>query len=382
MVSERTLIIFWRLITSVDDESIPTIRCTSCSEWHHRPCVIALDVESPTFVCECCLVSVNWVSWNCVENIHSFFSWSGVQSKLGPLNRLIHWTPRHSQPLLTTTIYTLEFTTTLYPVISTILVMRRCTGSEALITMQHLAMLLVASKMVCFPISCGLGVPSLILMSVYTAPKKKYTANPLSTSDQRLAPTLYSSHQLIHTPSELADTYSSYHHQMAPNSQTPEPLIIFEHVSRTGSGGMFQSPLADASANEAGKQQQGTLYCHSEDREVNRSIDSPSLEFNNTFDLRSLDDVFGTPPHQAQPLPTEIPTPSCEADTQELWDYWEWYMLTPPSSPGSDAGENFVRDQPSPIPFRSIPSPDIFRTVPFPKIRSLNIVDLAEFEGG
>ena len=31
---------------------MPTIRCTSCSEWHHRPCVILLDVEPLTFVCE------------------------------------------------------------------------------------------------------------------------------------------------------------------------------------------------------------------------------------------------------------------------------------------------------------------------------------------
>ncbi|KIM37325.1 hypothetical protein M413DRAFT_31032 [Hebeloma cylindrosporum] len=37
-----------------DDEFIPTIRCTSCSEWHHRPCVIPSGEGCLTFVCKPC----------------------------------------------------------------------------------------------------------------------------------------------------------------------------------------------------------------------------------------------------------------------------------------------------------------------------------------
>jgi len=46
---------------------MPTVRCRSCSEWHHQPCVIALDVEPLTYVCARCQVSVNGVSWNSSE---------------------------------------------------------------------------------------------------------------------------------------------------------------------------------------------------------------------------------------------------------------------------------------------------------------------------
>ena len=74
MVSGCTPVIFWRLIPWVDDESMPTVQCTSCSEWHHQSCVSALDVESLTYVCARCQVSVNGVRWNSSENNDAFFS--------------------------------------------------------------------------------------------------------------------------------------------------------------------------------------------------------------------------------------------------------------------------------------------------------------------
>jgi hypothetical protein len=49
------------------------LRCTSCSEWHHRPCVISLDDESSTLVCERCQVSDNGLSWNRSKINHPLF---------------------------------------------------------------------------------------------------------------------------------------------------------------------------------------------------------------------------------------------------------------------------------------------------------------------
>ncbi|KAF8954179.1 hypothetical protein BDZ97DRAFT_514398 [Flammula alnicola] len=37
-----------------DDEFMSTVRCTSCSEWHHRHCVGFLDLEPLIFLCERC----------------------------------------------------------------------------------------------------------------------------------------------------------------------------------------------------------------------------------------------------------------------------------------------------------------------------------------
>jgi len=43
------------LLTDLADiESIPTIRCSTCLEWHHRPCVNAFESEDRTFVCHRC----------------------------------------------------------------------------------------------------------------------------------------------------------------------------------------------------------------------------------------------------------------------------------------------------------------------------------------
>lgn len=37
-----------------DNESIPTIRCSICSEWHHRPCVSISENKDQNFVCRRC----------------------------------------------------------------------------------------------------------------------------------------------------------------------------------------------------------------------------------------------------------------------------------------------------------------------------------------
>jgi hypothetical protein len=48
---------FFLVLTSlVDDESIPTIRCSTCSEWHHRPCVSTSEGKEQRFVCRGCKV--------------------------------------------------------------------------------------------------------------------------------------------------------------------------------------------------------------------------------------------------------------------------------------------------------------------------------------
>lgn len=42
------------LTSRADIESIPTIRCLICSEWHHRPCVNIFEDESRHFECQHC----------------------------------------------------------------------------------------------------------------------------------------------------------------------------------------------------------------------------------------------------------------------------------------------------------------------------------------
>ena len=45
------------LLTSlVDNESIPTIKCLTCSEWHHRPCASISNDNDQSFVCQRCKV--------------------------------------------------------------------------------------------------------------------------------------------------------------------------------------------------------------------------------------------------------------------------------------------------------------------------------------
>ena len=44
------------LTSSADNESIPTIRCSTCSEWHHRPCVSIPENKGQSFVCRRCKV--------------------------------------------------------------------------------------------------------------------------------------------------------------------------------------------------------------------------------------------------------------------------------------------------------------------------------------
>ena len=38
----------------VDNESVPTIQCSRCCEWHHRPCVIGLKFTDQCFTCPDC----------------------------------------------------------------------------------------------------------------------------------------------------------------------------------------------------------------------------------------------------------------------------------------------------------------------------------------
>ena len=45
---------FFVLTSLPDNEFIPTIRCSSCSEWHHRPCVSISENEDQSFVCQSC----------------------------------------------------------------------------------------------------------------------------------------------------------------------------------------------------------------------------------------------------------------------------------------------------------------------------------------
>lgn len=52
------LFVFSRLNTFTDNESMPTVRCSTCSEWHHRPCVGFFHAEQRKFVCRRCQVSV------------------------------------------------------------------------------------------------------------------------------------------------------------------------------------------------------------------------------------------------------------------------------------------------------------------------------------
>ena len=43
------------LTSLADDESIPTIRCSTCSEWHHRTCVSISENKAQSFVCQRCM---------------------------------------------------------------------------------------------------------------------------------------------------------------------------------------------------------------------------------------------------------------------------------------------------------------------------------------
>ena len=42
------------LTSFADNEFIPTIRCSSCSEWHHRPCISISENEDQNFICQIC----------------------------------------------------------------------------------------------------------------------------------------------------------------------------------------------------------------------------------------------------------------------------------------------------------------------------------------
>jgi hypothetical protein len=44
------------LTSLADKESIPTIRCSTCSEWHHRPCVSISENKDQSFVCRRCKI--------------------------------------------------------------------------------------------------------------------------------------------------------------------------------------------------------------------------------------------------------------------------------------------------------------------------------------
>ena len=45
------------LISLVDDESMTTVRCSTCLDWHHRRCTGYPDVNSDKYVCGRCKVS-------------------------------------------------------------------------------------------------------------------------------------------------------------------------------------------------------------------------------------------------------------------------------------------------------------------------------------
>jgi len=47
------------LIYLADNKSIPTIRCSNCSEWHHRPCVRVFENMDESFVCLRCVDELN-----------------------------------------------------------------------------------------------------------------------------------------------------------------------------------------------------------------------------------------------------------------------------------------------------------------------------------
>ena len=44
------------LTSLVDNESIPNIRCSTCSEWHHRPCISMSEHKDQSFVCQRCKI--------------------------------------------------------------------------------------------------------------------------------------------------------------------------------------------------------------------------------------------------------------------------------------------------------------------------------------
>ena len=45
---------FSRLNTPTENESMPTVRCSTCSDPHHWPCVGFFDIEQYKFVCGLC----------------------------------------------------------------------------------------------------------------------------------------------------------------------------------------------------------------------------------------------------------------------------------------------------------------------------------------
>ena len=65
------------LLTSLaDKESIPTIRCSICSEWHHRPCVSMSENDDQSFVCRPGLCEVQSVHTEPNERASDLFGYS------------------------------------------------------------------------------------------------------------------------------------------------------------------------------------------------------------------------------------------------------------------------------------------------------------------
>ncbi|KDR74254.1 hypothetical protein GALMADRAFT_157514 [Galerina marginata CBS 339.88] len=71
-----------------DDESVPTARCTVCSEWHHWPCVEGFISRRHRFVCEPCQATYNslntsHVTSNPITKLHNYFATRRSQPCLG-----------------------------------------------------------------------------------------------------------------------------------------------------------------------------------------------------------------------------------------------------------------------------------------------------------
>jgi hypothetical protein len=47
------------MLISLDNESIPTIRCSTCLKWHHRPCVSISENKDQCFICQRCKVRLS-----------------------------------------------------------------------------------------------------------------------------------------------------------------------------------------------------------------------------------------------------------------------------------------------------------------------------------
>ena len=52
-----TFITVQMLNSLADDESMPTVRCSTCLDWHHRHCAGYIDLNSDNYVCGRCKVS-------------------------------------------------------------------------------------------------------------------------------------------------------------------------------------------------------------------------------------------------------------------------------------------------------------------------------------